>query len=61
MWECIALSKQPQKSSWGAVPLVKKIDAFSHSLGQKQTNALQKNALVEKKYQCFDGNVISVS
>ncbi len=37
MWECIALSKQPQKSLWGAVPLVKKIDAFSHSLGREQT------------------------
>jgi hypothetical protein len=42
MWECIALFKQPQKSLWCAVPLVKKIDAFSHSLGQKQPLAVQK-------------------
>jgi hypothetical protein len=37
MWECIALSKPQQKSLWCAVPLVNKIDAFSHSLGQQQT------------------------
>jgi hypothetical protein len=34
MWECIALSKPQQKSLWCAVPLVNKIDAFSHSLGR---------------------------
>jgi hypothetical protein len=35
MWECIALSKQKQKSLWCGVPLVNKIDAFSHSLGRE--------------------------
>jgi len=37
MRERIASPKRQQKSLWFAVPSVKKIDSFSHSLGRKQT------------------------
>ncbi len=36
MWESIASPKRQQESLWSAVPSVKKIDTFSHSLGRKR-------------------------
>jgi hypothetical protein len=34
VWECVASPKRQQKPLWCAVPSVKKIDSFSHSLGR---------------------------
>ncbi len=43
IWECIASPKRQQKSLWCAVPSVKKIDSFSHSLDRKRTSTIVSN------------------